>query len=328
MHRNVEFLGDIDGGPELPEGSRLTVAGANTSFPMAFDNDRFFGPDGYQDQLKQAYEAMAQLSANNKVWGAPAPEMGFFGILWRWFVKLLMWMTNDTVNRLRFTRGIQANLPFQTGYESYCLGGVVRAFDVDSRAHDKFNLNLAFSNRNTSRVLVQNLGPRWDWVWHSGTAVTWSRLFDFIGLFPFIGFTSFPATENFPSSKTHALAATFRLIFEGSWITRWFTGNQQGIVTFDRHTAAQNLIAQSIGFESANRNQYGTFFGRERTNAWRAHHRLATDESVIRTFQINPAGTSKLLSFLSSVKSCFFFCVKSLVQQSHANIYYLVLPSD
>ena len=244
QHRTIEFLGDTDATTELPEGSRLSRAGADTTFPMAFDNDRFFGSEGYKDLLRQAYEAMARLSENNNSWGAPAPEMGWLGLLWRWFVKFLMWLTNDAVNRLRFTRGIQAHMPFQTAYESYCLGGVVRTFDVDSRDRDKFNLNLAFANRYSSRVLVQTLGPRWDWVWHSGTAVTWSRLFDFIGLFPFIGFTAFPATENFPSSRNHALRGTFRLIFEGSWITRWFTGNQQGIVTFDRHTAAQNLIAQ------------------------------------------------------------------------------------
>ena len=297
QHRIIEFLGDTDAATELPEGSRIALAGAETTFPMAFDNDRFFGPEGYEDLLGQAYDDMARLSQNNKSWGAPAPEMGWLGMLWRWFVKLLMWMTNDSVNRLRFTRGIQQNLPFQTAYESYCLGGVIRAFDADSRTDDKFNLDLALANRNTSRVLVQNLMSHWDWVWHSGTAVTWSRLFDFIGLFPFIGFTAFPATENFPSSKNHALGGIFRLVFEGSWITRWFTGNQQVTVTFDRHTAAQNLTAQSIGFEQANRNQHGTYFGREKTTKWRADHRLATDESVIRTFQANPAGTSKLITF-------------------------------
>lgn len=290
QHRDVEFL-DYHL-TELPEGSRLTLAGSSSSFPMAFDNDRFFGSEGYKHLLKQAFEAMSNLSRRNQSWGAPAPEMGFFGLLWRWFVKFLMWLTNDAVNRLRYTRGVQENLPFQTGYESFALGGVVRAFDVDSRAHDKFNLALAFENRNTSRVLVQKLS-RWDFVWHLGTSVTWSRLFDFIGLFPFIGFTRFPATENFPSSKNHALAGTFRLIFEGSWITRWFTGKQEGIVVFDSHTAAQNLAAQSIGFEEANRNQYGTYFGREKNNEFRFEHRLPTDESIVRTFQTFPAETSK-----------------------------------
>jgi len=179
----------------------------------------------------------------------------------------------------------------------------VRAYDVDERKHDRFNINLAFKNRNTSRVLVQNL-RRWDWVWHLGTSVTWSRLFDFIGLFPIIGFTRFPATENFPASRNHALAGIFRLIFEGTWLTRFFTSNQQVIVTFDRHTAAQNLAAESTGFEGSNRNQHGTFFGREKTNAFRFEHRLPTDESIVRTFQTSPAGTSKYRKWF--VRSTYF----------------------
>jgi len=229
QHRDVEILSGEDEATELPEGSRLTIAGADNSFPMAFDNDRFFGPEGYKDLLKQAFDSMARLSQSGNSWGAPDPEMGLLGRLWRWFVKFLMSLTIDAVNRLRFTRGIQDNLPFQTGYESFAIGGVVRAFDVDSREHDKFHLNLAFQNRNTSRVMVQMLGPRWDWVWHLGTSVTWSRLFDFFGLFPFIGFTSFPATENFPASKNHALAGITRPFFEGSWITRLLTRQQQGM---------------------------------------------------------------------------------------------------
>ena len=209
LRRDIEFT---SGDTELPEGSRLTLAAADSSFPMAFDNDRFFGPEGYKDLLRQAFEAMAKLSKRNQSWGAPAAEMGFFGLLWRWFVKVAMSWTNDVVNRLRYTRGVQESLPFQTGYESFALGGVIRAYDVDDRTHDRFNLNLAFSNRNTSRILIQMLS-RWDWVWHLGTSISWSRLFDFIGLFPFIGFTSFPATENFPASKNHALAGIFRLVF-------------------------------------------------------------------------------------------------------------------
>ena len=117
-HRDVEFTSEDT---ELPEGSRLTLAGLDTNFPMAFDNDRFFGPEGYKDLLRQAFEAMAKLSQRNQSWGAPAAEMGFFGLLWRWFVKVFMSWTNDAVNRLRYTRGVQDNLPFQTGYESFAV---------------------------------------------------------------------------------------------------------------------------------------------------------------------------------------------------------------
>ena len=291
QHREVTFTDGALSTHELPAKSKISLAGLDATLPMAFDNDRFFsGDEGYQDLLLEATRSIRNLGSSNDAWGEPSPEMGFFGLLWRWFVKFLMWMTNDAVNRLRYTRGLQESLPFQTGYESFALGGVVRAFDVDSRRHDSFNLALAFKNRNASRVLVQNLS-RWDWIWHLSTSITWSRLFDFIGQFPIIGFTAFPPTENFPSSKDHALRATFRLVFEGSWLTRFFTGKAEGIVTFDRHTAAQNLAAETTGFEVANRNQYGTYYGREKTNNFRFEHRLPTDESIVRTFMTSPAST-------------------------------------
>jgi len=60
-------------------------------------------------------------------------------------------------------------------------------------------------------------------------------------------------------------------------------------VTFDRHTAAQNLAAGANGFEASNRNQHGTYFGREKTNEFRFEHRLPTDESIVRTFITSPA---------------------------------------
>ena len=180
QHREVTFVGAEDQ-YELPSGSRISLSGQDATLPMAFDNNRFFdGDDGYQELLNEASKAMQLLTQRGDAWGEPRKEMGFFGYLWRWFVKLCMWSTNDPVNRLRYTRGVQDSLPFQAGYESFALGGVVRAFDVDNRSHDNYNLSLCFKNRNASRVLVQNLS-RWDWFWHSGTAVPWARLFDFSG---------------------------------------------------------------------------------------------------------------------------------------------------
>jgi hypothetical protein len=213
------------------------------------------------------------------------------GWLWRFFISCFLVLINDGVNRLRFTRGIQESLPFLTGYESYAVGGVIRAFDLDERDLDWCNLRLAFKNRNASRVLVQNLLARCDLVWHLSTQVTWNRAFDMLAQFPIIGKTSFSPTENFPSTKNHAVQAIFSGIFEGSFLTRFFTGNREGLVTLDRHTAAQNLAAEGNGFEEANRNQFGTYFGRKMTNEFRLEHRLSTDESILRSFMVEPAAT-------------------------------------
>ena len=54
---------------------------------------------------------------------------------------------------------------------------------------------------------------------------------------------------------------------------------------------AQNLAAESNGFETANRNQYGTHVGRLYTNEFRLHHRLPVDESLVRTFVTAPEAT-------------------------------------
>lgn len=285
--REVTFVGDEQLDSELPSGSRISLAAHDQTLPMAFDNQRFFeGEDGYQDLISEAF---ANMERSGNTWGEPTKEMGLFGWTWRWCVKFLMWMTNDPINRLRFTRGVQGILPFLTGYESFALSGVVRTYDVDEREMDDFNLSLGFKNRNVSRIIIQGL-RRWDWFFHSSTSVTWSRPFDLFGVLPMIGVTRFPGTENFPASRNQAVGALFRLLFEGSWLTRFTTG-LQGTVTFDPDTAAQNLAAEGIGFEAANRNQFGTSFGREKTNEFRIEHRLATDESISRTFFGSPAST-------------------------------------
>ena len=175
QHREVNFVGQTQSGPDLSINS---FSGAQDStLPMAYDNRRFFeGDEGYYELLKEASRAMDNLIASGEAWGEPNMEMGLVGWLWRCFVRFLMWMTNDELNRLRFTRGIQDALPFQMGYESFVIGGVVRAFDVDDRSHDIESLKLCFKNRNASRVIVQNLS-RWDWFWHLGPQITWSRTF-------------------------------------------------------------------------------------------------------------------------------------------------------
>jgi hypothetical protein len=278
---------------EVDKSTAKSQAAIVSILPMAKDNDRFFADDefGYGDLLATAAATVAaDAKSGNRFWKESDSEATFLGCIWRFFVLFLFVLINDGVNRLRFTRGIQDSLPFLTGYESYAIGGVIKAFDLQERDLDWYNLRLAFKNLNSSRVLVQNLA-RCDIFWHWSTQVTWNRAFDLLGQFPIIGITSFPPTENFPSTKSHALQAIFRGIFQGSFITRLLTGNREGLVTLDRNTAAQNLAPESNGFEEANRNQFGTYFGREMTNDFRLDHRLTTDEGVLRSFMTEPAST-------------------------------------
>ena len=232
------------------------------------------------------------------------------GQLWRAVLQsILLWSLDDT-NALRLTRPLQLFLPFLTGHEAYLMSQVIQA--MDNYPHNSSNssnaakrkrdnpyelemaLRQAFGNRNVSRILVQTMRVRFDFLWHWGTMVTWNRVFDGWGQLPFVGITSFPATENFPSTRNHALASMFRLFLgPGNWLTRVVTQGREALVT-DNHpeaTTAQNLAAESNGFEAANRNQFGTYFGRRKLNEFRLAHRLPTDESIVRTFVAQPMST-------------------------------------
>jgi hypothetical protein len=147
-----------------------------------------------------------------------------------------------------------------------------------------FVLSVAFCNRNVSRILVQQM-VRYDILWHLNSQFYWAKLCDGLGMIPVIGLTIFPTTENFPNTRDHTVASIFRrLLGKGFWWTRILTGGRQALVTDDPNAVAQNLAAESNNFENANRNQYGSFLGREKTNYFRTLHRLPTDESIVRTF--------------------------------------------
>lgn len=223
-------------------------------------------------------------------------ERGIMGGAWRGILRrLMMWSLND-VNRLMLGRQLQVFGPFLTGYEAYLVSQVIEALDgspVLLRKDVNYVFAIAFKNRNVSRFIVQNVGPRWDFLWHWFHQVSKSRLYDAFGQVPVIGFTGFPATENFPNTRNHALASTFRIILgPGNWITRVLTQNRQGLDTDDpERNVAQNLAAETTGFELANRNQFGTMVGRLKTNQFRIHNRLATDEAIVRTFVVSPMST-------------------------------------
>ena len=262
---------------ELPQTSRISSFTIDATLPMAQDNDRFF---------LRFFPFSEETDMNKKVFAKePSSEVGFFGWVWRFFVRLFMVITLDPINRLYFARGLQDSLPYQAPHESLVLSTLIRELDkVDADGGSNNNksriwisLRLAFKNRNTSRILMQNfVGIRFDKLWHWHTQIRWNRLFDFLSNLPFLGFFGFSATENFPSSKNHAIRAIVRGFASGSWLTRFLTSNQEDLVTFGEAAAAQNLAAEGNGFEEANRNQYGTYFGRKKTNEFRLEHRLPT----------------------------------------------------
>lgn len=262
------------------------IIGKDDDAFLARKNTEFF--DQYRSSLQIIADDtqtsdIAAIQANNQV--------GFLGGAWRGALRRIIVFTADDANGLRYTRGLQLFVPFLTGYEAYLLDEVIRTFDNQDFVSLGKVLKAAFQNRNVSRILNQQM-TRYDILWHWSTQFRWNRLFDAWGQVPFIGFGSFPATENFPSSRNHALASIFRVALgKGSFFSRLLTSGREEIQTDNADATAQNLAAESNGFELANRNQYGTYFGRKKTNAFRLAHRLPTDESIVRTFIAQPAST-------------------------------------
>ena len=199
----------------IGEDGALEVSPNNT-VPLARPDDEF--QNEYDACLKERISrgTIRDFTANS--------EVTEIGKLWRFILRVLLLLTLDVVNALRLTRGLQASLPFLSGYESYILGQLIEALD---RMRDiNYTLRVALSNRNVSRILVQVVGERLDWAWHWSTQITWSRQFDWWGQFPIIGmFMAFPATENFPSTRNFVLASIFRVLLgAGRWFTRLVTG--------------------------------------------------------------------------------------------------------
>ena len=273
QHRYAEL--DKDG---------VIVVTAKGTVPIAKEDALFFTDQG--------------LSLKDKIQSGdvrkfdPSSEVGILGGAWRGVLRRIMLWSLDGVSALRLSRQLQLFLPFQTGFEAYIIGQIIEALDSGRRDDVSYILSIAFKNRNVSRVIVQNVGPRWDFLWHWYQQVTNNRLFDGWGQFPIVGITAFPGTENFPSTKNHALASIFRWVLgPGNWITRFITQGREGLVTDNPNNVAQNLAAESNGFELANRNQYGNYLGRKKTNQFRFDHRLPTDESIVRTFVAQPMPT-------------------------------------
>ena len=269
---------------ELGEDGAIIVTEKSDGPVMTQEDAVFFEDRGRSLRDRIHAKDIRDFDANN--------EVGLMGGAWRGTLKRLVVVSMDSINALRLSRILQLFLPFLTGYEAYIIGQLIEALDSGRPRDIRYVLNVAFQNRNVSRILAQQMGPRFDFLWHWHTQITWNRLFDSWGQLPLVGITRFPATENFPATRDHALASIFRVALgEGNWITRVVTQNRQGLVTTNPNNTAQNLAAESNGFELANRNQFGTHMGRIKTNEFRFHHRLPTDESIVRTFVVNPAPT-------------------------------------
>lgn len=276
---------------ELGRDGAIVVT-AKATGPVAKEDCIFFnerGGQSLQERIRSGDITDLHINA----------ERGILGGAWRGIMRKLLLLTLDETNGLRLGRQLQLFLPFLTGLEAYILSQVIEALDGKKthllrKANVEYALKIAFLNRNVSRIIVQNIGPRWDYLFHWDQAVTNLRLYDVFSQIPILGnITSFPATENFPDTRDHAVASTFRILFgKGNWITRVLTQNRQGLNTDDPDkNIAQNLAAESNGFELANRNQYGTYIGRLKTNQFRVDNRLPADESIVRTFVAQPMPT-------------------------------------
>jgi hypothetical protein len=207
--------------------------------------------------------------------------------------RRLTW-SMDAVNALNLGRQIQSSIAFLSGYESYLLGRVVevllecvvslesvisdsnvsrkvkRQVEIQKMIELNAILGFAFQNHNVARVIKENVDRRWDFSLHWFQKVCKCRWYDAWGQFPIPGITKFPGTENFPTP--------------GDWFNKYWVPDTDKIV-------AQNLSAECNGFEETNRNEFGTYIGRSKTNDLRVTNRLPVDESIVHTFVVSPLST-------------------------------------
>lgn len=291
--RNHEVLFEQPHARELEPNSAIHLAGRASSKPMKADNEEFFR---FKFQLLDAkLNEMRGMIVARKHFKAPNNEtLSFIASLVRLFVDwtVRLWRLNrDAENRMRFTRALQDWMHMSCAMEAFLLAEILKSHDSDTPAAYASKRSAAFKVRNTFRIFVQNM-PLYDRLFHWGFQVSNNRLFDFLAQFPFLNSVfSFPPSENIVGSRTLALNSILRNVLEGTLAGRRISGNRQALVTDNPNAYAQNLAAEGNGFETANRQQHGTYIGRRKTNAFRLEHRLQTDESVVRTFQASPAPT-------------------------------------
>jgi hypothetical protein len=267
INSNTTTASTTRNGSTTISSTMIVAAATATSAPVTPDEVTTITSNGLSLSKKIASGDVRDFEAANT-------ECGIVGGAWRGFLRRRMMRSIDDVNALSLGRQMQLSIPFLTGYESYLVGQIIEVLDgmapsssssteeVSSRKRKRqsrrenknetnYILKIAFKNRNVSRIIVQNVGSRWDFFWHWFNQICRSRWYDAWGQIPIIGFTRFPVTENFPATRNHVLASIF-CIFLGpdNWFTRVLTQNRQGLITDDPNkNIAQNLAAESNGFE-------------------------------------------------------------------------------
>jgi len=227
------------------------------------------------------------------------------GIIWRKFFRWILVVTADPQNALRFTRELQVQ-HYLSPHEAFLLGDVIKALDAvqnsasskskeKEKARAKLNdtLREALKNRNVGRELFQRSGIL-DLFWHIDVQLANFRKCYAGSRLIFLGpkFSFPPSSENFLASKSLAVNSILRhFLGPGKFLTRFVTDGREEFIVDDVNANAQNLAAESTGFEVSMRNQFRNYFGRKRIDEFRTDNRLPTDESVLLTFHSQPGPT-------------------------------------
>jgi hypothetical protein len=212
-------------------------------------------------------------------------EVGIFGRLWRNILKRILIFSMDDINAERIGRQMQTYLPFLTASESYLLSQVIEALDQPQHIGGIFHQ--AFQNQIVSRIIVQAIIARYDFVFHWGFAVTWTRVLELLGHIPLVGrILRFSVIEKTPSKRENTLASIFRFFpCERCSSIRTFLPENP-------YHNAHNIYAASIGYTLANPSKYyAAQSGLFHTNDFHRNNALPTDDAILRTFVAWPFST-------------------------------------
>lgn len=188
----------------------------------------------------------------------------------------------DEINCLRLSRQLQYYLPLQSAYDAYLISQLIQALEGKLKAEEtNFVLNVAFKSRNISRIISKIVGPNFDFSDHDHQMVSWGRIGDMATRYPLIGVSQLPATENWMPLRNYVPWLGGVLL---SGRKELYTTNQEDI-------KAQNMSAEMNGFELANRNIFGAYAGRLRTNKFRSENRFSTDQEMMESFLSRPIPT-------------------------------------
>jgi hypothetical protein len=208
-------------------------------------------------------------------------EVGMLDALLLFRLRLKIISKLDEINSLRLSRQLQYYMPLQSAYDSYIISQLIQALEGNMQASEtNFILNVAFKSHNISRIILQIVGPDFDFSGHDHQMVSWGRLSNMASRFPLPGISPLPATENFMSTRNYIFWLSSIL---GKNSQEFYMSNQAGI-------KAQNLGA-GHKFEVSNRNRFGTYAGRKKTNDFRSENRFPSDQLIIKAFLFNPIST-------------------------------------